>query len=41
MAQGERTLIVPPDAPMRPKRNSVTVMTVVRAIVTTVARVAP
>lgn len=40
MAQGERTLIVPPDAPMRRNVNSVTVMTVVRAIVTTVARVA-
>lgn len=39
MAQGERTLIVPPDAPMRRNVNSVTVMTVVRAIVTTVARV--
>ncbi len=36
MAQGERTLIVPPDAPMLRNVNSVTVMTVVRAIVTTV-----
>lgn len=41
MAQGERTLIVPPDAADASETwNSVTVMTVVRAIVTTVVRVA-